>query len=106
MFAAYASDVRCCSGPLVSITSLCVFTACRSEVSFGNHSFRDQEHQKKSLEEENFKLKLRIYMLEERLQRQDSNEGSSKAMAELKVDTPLFSFVAVQVGASVCLGSC
>ena len=54
-------------------------------MSFGSQSFREQEHQKKSLEEENFKLKLRVYMLEERLQRQDSNEGSSKALAELKV---------------------
>ncbi|KAF0314657.1 CDK5 regulatory subunit-associated protein 2 [Amphibalanus amphitrite] len=60
---------------------------CRSDVSFGSHSFREQEHQKKSLEEENFKLKLRVYMLEERLQRQDSNEGSNKALAELKVQS-------------------
>ncbi|XP_043198501.1 trichohyalin-like isoform X2 [Amphibalanus amphitrite] len=60
---------------------------CRSDVSFGSHSFREQEHQKKSLEEENFKLKLRVYMLEERLQRQDSNDGSIKALAELKVQS-------------------
>ena len=62
-----------------------MFAACRSEASFGVASFRDQEQQKKSLEEENFKLKLRVYMLEERLQRQDSNEGNNKALAELKV---------------------
>ena len=64
-----------------------MFAACRSEASFSVTSFRDQEQQKKSLEEENFKLKLRVYMLEERLQRQDSNEGNNKALAELKVGT-------------------
>ena len=46
---------------------------------------RDYEQQQKNLEQENFQLKLRIYMLEERLQGSSSPDADGNMIVDLKV---------------------
>ena len=46
---------------------------------------KDYEQQQKHLEQENFQMKLRIYMLEERLQGSSSPDTDSNLIIDLKV---------------------
>ena len=46
---------------------------------------KDYEQQQKHLEQENFQLKLRIYMLEERLQGTSTPDTDTNMIVDLKV---------------------
>ena len=54
-------------------------------LSPGRKTMKDYEQQQKHLEQENFQMKVRIYMLEERLQGNSTPDTDNNMIVDLKV---------------------